>query len=116
MKQALTTASSGSLQSKTGFFDLHSSSTSSLHLYDAGPRFELNGKSISLSMVMKVETHREDFEDAIGQGKSWLYATSSKGKPQRFGTRRVYTMTDPGPWSRVFPTQRRLCRRRVRCD
>ena len=42
-----------SFNQKTGFFDLHSSSTPSLRLYGAGPRFELNGKSISLTMPTK---------------------------------------------------------------
>jgi hypothetical protein len=69
-----------SFNRKTGFFDLYSSPTPSLRLYGAGPRFELNGKSISSTMVTKLEIHREGFEDLIGQGEKLVVRYSFEGE------------------------------------
>jgi hypothetical protein len=88
-----------SFNQKTGFFDLQSSSTPSVRLYGAGPRFELNGKSISITLATKLEFHREGFEDPIGQGEKLVVRYSFEGEMP--GIRYEVGLYRDRPWAVV---------------
>jgi len=58
-----------SFNTSSGLFDVEDLSGPAFVLYNAGPGFQVAGRTISTSDMERVETRRESFEDQLGHGE-----------------------------------------------
>jgi len=64
---------------QTGLFEVDSLSGGVFRLFDAGPSFQVNGRTLSAREASKVEVRRDNFEDQLGQGERLMVTYSFEG-------------------------------------
>jgi hypothetical protein len=63
----------------TGLFEVQSAIGGSLHLFDAGPRLEVNGQEVSSTKATRIEVQRSPFADTLGSGEKLIVTYAFTG-------------------------------------